>query len=336
MPAFETDHKQLNFDVFRGNIINNDIVGTKTTRHSINPSTGQPLYEVPVASKEDLDAAVKHARTSFSKWSQTSFEERSTLLLAFADAIEKHREELEYLTTNESGKPITLAKTELSMALHFLRAFAKMEIKDEIIEEDNERAIYQTWMPLGVCAGVIPWNWPLMLAVAKIGPALITGNCFIVKPSPYTPYCSLKLGEIGLSIFPPGVLQVLSGEDSIGPLITEHPGIDMVSFTGSIRTGKLVAQSCSKTLKRYVLELGGNDATIVCEDVDIAKCLPKIASLAFLNSGQICMDVKRIYIHDTIYDEFRDAMVQFTKDNIKTGNAFGQDTFVGPLQNKMQ
>lgn len=324
------------FDSFPGNIINNEIIVTETTRHSINPSTGEPLYEVPVASKDDLEAAVKHAKTAFTKWSETSFDERSKLLLAFADAIEKHREDFENLSTKESGKPITLAKSEIAMTIEFLRAFAKIEIKDEILEETNERTIYQTWVPLGVCAGIVPWNWPVMLAITKMGPALITGNCFILKPSPYTPYCDLKLGEIGMSIFPPGVLQILSGNDSIGPLITEHPGIDMVTFTGSIPTGKLVAQGCSKSLKRYVLELGGNDAAIVCDDVDIAKCLPKIASMAFLNSGQICMDVKRIYIHERIYDEFRDAMVQFTKDNIKTGDAFGQDTFVGPLQNKMQ
>ncbi|KUI55682.1 hypothetical protein VP1G_03069 [Cytospora mali] len=327
---------QLAFDYFPGNIINNELVDTETTRHSIDPSTGQPLYEVPVADKDDLDLAVKFAKAAFKKWSKTSFDDRAKLLIAFSDAIEKYREEFEILSTKESGKPIAVAKVEIGLTIDFLHAFAKMEIKDEVLEEDDERTIYQTWMPLGVCAGIVPWNWPVLLAVVKIAQALITGNCFVVKPSPYTPYCDLKLGEIAMDIFPPGVLQVLSGDDSLGPLLTEHPGIDMVSFTGSIRTGSLVAQSCSKTLKRFVLELGGNDAAIVCEDVDIAKCVPMLASSAFYQSGQICMDVKRIYIYEKIYDEFRDAMVQFTKDNIKTGDAFGQDTFVGPLQNKMQ
>lgn len=157
-----------------------------------------------------------------------------------------------------------------------------------------------------------------------------------MKPSPYTPYCDLKLGELAARIFPPGVVQVLSGDDSLGPWITEHPGIDKVAFTGSIATGKLVAASCAKTLKRYVLELGGNDAAIVCADVDIDKCLPKIATLSFLNSGQICMLTKRIYIHESIYDEFRDKMVEFTKQNIKTGGGTEEGVVVGPLQNKMQ
>lgn len=179
-------------------------------------------------------------------------------------------------------------------------------------------------------------NWPILLGLGKLGPALITGNTFIMKPSPYTPYCDLKLGELASRVFPPGVVQVLSGDDSLGPWITEHPGIDKIAFTGSTATGKLVAASCAKTLKRCVLELGGNDAAIVCSDVDIDKCLPKIAMLSFLNSGQICMLTKRIYIHESIYDEFRDKMVAFTKGNIKTGNGTDDGVVVGPIQNEMQ
>lgn len=182
----------------------------------------------------------------------------------------------------------------------------------------------------------VPWNWPVLLGLGKLGPAVITGNTFIMKPSPYTPYCDLKLGELAAQVFPPGVVQVLSGDDSLGPWITEHLGIDKIAFTGSIATGKLVAASCAKTLKRCVLELGGNDAAIVCADVDIMKCLPKIATLSFLNSGQICMLTKRIYIHESIYDEFRDKMVEFTKQNIKTGGGTEDGVVVGPIQNKMQ
>lgn len=211
-----------------------------------------------------------------------------------------------------------------------------MEVKDEILKEDDEKIVYSTYPPIGVCAGIVPWNWPILLGIGKIGPALITGNTFIMKPSPFTPYCDLKLGELAAQVFPPGVVQVLSGDDNLGPWVTEHPGIDKIAFTGSSATGKLVAASCAKTLKRYVLELGGNDAAIVCEDVDIEKCLPKIATLSFLNSGQICMLTKRIYIHEKIYDEFRDKMVEFTKGNIKTGAGTEEGVVVGPVQNKMQ
>ncbi|KAF2738393.1 aldehyde dehydrogenase-like protein [Polyplosphaeria fusca] len=322
---------------YPGNIINNQFVPTAKTRHSIDPATDEPLYEVPVATKEDLDAAVKHARTAFKTWSQTPFEERAKLLLAFADAIEANREDLERLQTMEQGKPLQLAQLEFTMTVQWLRAFATMQIKDEVLEDTEERTIYQTYTPIGVCGGIVPWNWPVLLGVGKIGPALITGNVFIMKPSPFTPYCDLKLGELGMSIFPPGVFQVLSGNDDLGPWMTSHPDIDMISFTGSIATGKRVAASCANTLKRYVLELGGNDAAIVCEDVDMDKCLPKITTLAFLNSGQICMLAKRIYVHEAIYERFRDAMVAFTRENIKTGNGLVEkDVVVGPVQNKMQ
>ncbi|RFU73512.1 aldehyde dehydrogenase [Trichoderma arundinaceum] len=306
------------------------------TRHTIDPATEEPLFPVPVATREDLDAAVKHARNAFKAWSRTTFDERAELMLAFADVIEANREELEKLDTMESGKPLLVSKREFDNTLEWLRTFATMELKDEILEENDERTVYATHRPLGVCAAIVPWNWPVLLGLGKIGPALMTGNTIIMKPSPYTPYTDLKLGELGMSVFPPGVFQVLSGDDALGPWITEHPGIDLVTFTGSVPTGKLVAASCSKTLKRCVLELGGNDALIVCEDVDIPKCLPKIATMAFINSGQICMLAKRIYVHEKIYDEFKDALVEFTRANIKTGGGFEPGVLVGPIQNKMQ
>ncbi|POR31572.1 Aldehyde dehydrogenase 5, mitochondrial [Tolypocladium paradoxum] len=327
---------KIDITAYPGNIINGQFASPQSTRHSIDPATGEPLYEVPVASKDDLDAAVKHAREAFKTWSKTSFDERAKLLLAFADVIEDNRDDLEKLQTMEQGKPLPLAHKEVDMTLEWLRKFATMEVKDEVLDDNDERTIYSTFPPLGVCGAIIPWNWPILLAMGKVGPALMTGNTIIVKPSPYTPYCDLKLGELGMSVLPPGVMQVLSGADDLGPWMTEHPDIDMISFTGSIPTGKRVAASCAKALKRYVLELGGNDAAIICEDVDIAKCVPKIAMMAFLNSGQICMLAKRIYVHEKIYDEFRDAMVEATKKNIKTGGGFEPDVVVGPLQNSMQ
>ncbi|KAM7187283.1 aldehyde dehydrogenase [Naviculisporaceae sp. PSN 640] len=327
---------KIDITTYPGNIINGQFLSTQTTRHSIDPATSQPLYEVPVATKQDLDVAVHHARTAFKSWSKTSHAERSTFLKSFADAIEANRDDLAKLQTMEQGKPLGLAQTEVNMTLTWLRTFAEMQLVDEVLEDTEEKTIYSTRIPLGVVGAIVPWNWPILLGMGKVGPALMTGNTVIMKPSPYTPYCDLKLGELAMGIFPPGVVQVLSGDDDLGPWMTSHPGINMISFTGSIATGKKVAESCAKTLKRYVLELGGNDAAIVCEDVDIDKCLPKIATLAFLNSGQICMLAKRIYVHDKIYDEFTDRMVEFTKANIKTGGGFEEGVVVGPVQNKMQ
>lgn len=310
-------------------------MSTAKTRHSINPSDALPLYEVPVATQEDVNTTVNAAKIAFKTWSKVPFEERAKLLLKFADLIEVHRLELEKLLVREQGKPLGLAKTEFDMTLGWMRSFATMEVKDEVLDENDERIIIQTFPPIGVTCGIVPWNWPVLLGIGKLCPAIMTGNTFIMKPSPYTPYTDLKLGELGMSIFPPGVFQVLSGGDDLGPMLTEHPGIDKVSFTGSIITGKKVMESCAKTLKRVTLELGGNDPTIICEDVDIDKIVPKIATLAFLNSGQICMLIKRLFVHEKIYDQFRDALVQFAK-TIKTGDGFESDVLVGPLQNSMQ
>ncbi|KAL3421921.1 putative aldehyde dehydrogenase [Phlyctema vagabunda] len=326
---------KVNTNTFGGNIINNGLVPTSKTRHSINPATGESLYEVPISTKEDVDTAVHYARLAFKTWSKTTFEERGKLLLAYADAIEANRDELEVLLVKEQGKPLSLAHTEFDMTLGWLRAFSSMRIDEEVLDENDERTVYQTFPPLGVCCGIVPWNWPILLGLGKVGPALLTGNTMIIKPSPFTPYCDLKLGEIGMSIFPPGVLQVLSGGDDLGPMLTEHPDIDKISFTGSIATGKRVMESCAKTLKRVTLELGGNDPAIICEDVNIEKIIPKIATLAFMNSGQICMLIKRLYVHEAIYEKFRDALVDFTK-TIKTGNGLEPDIMVGPLQNSMQ
>ena len=276
------------------------------------------------------------ARKAFTSWSKTTVQERGKLILEYAAAIEANRSQLEKLLTLEQGKPLGLSGMEMDLTLNWLKAFATMEVKDTVLKEDEDKIVYETHPPIGVCGAIVPWNWPILLGIGKVGPALMTGNTIIMKPSPFTPYCDLKLGELGAAIFPPGVFQVLSGDDNLGPWMSEHPGIDMIAFTGSTRTGKLVAASCAKTLKRYILELGGNDAAIVCDDVEIEKCLPKIATLAFLNSGQICMCIKRIYIHENIYDKFKDAMVEFTKNHVKTGNGLDEGIVVGPIQNKNQ
>jgi len=163
----------------------------------------------------------------------------------------------------------------------------------------------------------------------------LTGNCIIVKPSPFTPYCGLKLVELAQKFFPAGVVQALSGGDELGPWLTAHAGVDKISFTGSTATGKKVLESASKTLKRVTLELGGKDPAVICKSVDIAATAPKIATFAFLNSGQICVALKRIYIHEDIYDEFRDAMVEYTK-TLKVGDGMDDGVFLGPIQNSMQ
>lgn len=209
-----------------------------------------------------------------------------------------------------------------------------LEIPNDKLE-DGEKIVYTRYMPLGVVGAICPWNFPLILSVGKIAPAVATGNTIIVKPSPFTPYTALKVVEIAQEIFPPGVVQVVGGDDKLGPMLTGHPGIDKISFTGSIPTGKKVMEACAKTLKRVTLELGGNDATIILPDVDVEKVAPEVAQGAFMNSGQVCVATKRIYIHSSIYRPFLEAMVKFVKEQ-KVG-AFDQEGItLGPIQNSMQ
>ncbi|EXJ71975.1 aldehyde dehydrogenase (NAD+) [Cladophialophora psammophila CBS 110553] len=325
------------FDVFNGfyNTINGKLTGTEQTRHGINPATGKPNPEVPVSTPKDVDDAVAAAKEAFKSWSQTPYEKRRECVLAFADALEKYATDFGRLLTQEQGKPVQFGVGEAHTGVQWMRALAKLELKEEVVEENDEKQVIVRYTPLGVCVGIVPWNFPVHLACGKIAPSVLTGNPIIIKPSPFTPYCDLKLGELAQQFFPPGVIQVLSGDDNLGPWLTAHPGPDKISFTGSTVTGKKVMESAAKTLKRVTLELGGKDPAIICKNVDINAVAAKIATLAFLNSGQICLAIKRIYVHESIHDKFRDAMVEFTK-TLKVGDGTEEGVFLGPIQNKMQ
>ncbi|KAM5472307.1 hypothetical protein MauCBS54593_002898 [Microsporum audouinii] len=328
------DSPKMDFTTFH-NTIDGKLTTTSTTRHGINPANKQPLAEVPVSTQADVDNAVAAAQAAFKKWSRTSFEERRTALHAFAEGLDSYKEEFADLLTTEQGKPLFQANIEINMAVNFVKVLSTLELPEEVLEDTEERKILGRYTPLGVVGGIIPWNSPILLACGKMACAVYTGNSIIIKPSPFTPYCDLKLGELGIQYFPPGVFQVLSGGDDLGPMMTIHPGFDKISFTGSTETGKRVMESCAKTLKRVTLELGGNDAAIVCEDVDIDAIIPKVAITSFLCSSQICMMIKRLYVHERIYDRFRDALVKHTKA-LKSGEGHIPGVFFGPVQNSMQ
>ncbi|KAI1814994.1 aldehyde dehydrogenase [Poronia punctata] len=317
------------------NIIENKLCSTPTTRHGICPSTEEPLWECPVSGPEDVDRAVSAAKTAFPTWSQLSVDERVGYLEKLADALEAHRAEFVELLGKEAGKPRQSAAMEFALAMSLGRDTLKLRLEEKTLVDTAEKTVVQRFVPLGVGVGIIPWNFPLVLAIAKAVAALLTGNTFILKPSEYTPYSGLKLAELASRIFPPGVFQALSGEANLGPLFTDHPDIAKISFTGSVATGKKVMAACAGTLKRVTLELGGNDAAIVCEDVDIDVVAEKIAQAAFLHTGQVCFDPKRIYVHANIYDKFLSAMVSATK-GLKFGNHDEEDAFSGPTQNSMQ
>ncbi|KAJ0421156.1 aldehyde dehydrogenase [Aspergillus carlsbadensis] len=317
------------------NVVDGQLLSTATTRHGINPATKHPNPDVPVTTAADLDRAVTAARSAYKKWSRTTFDERRQALNAYADAIDANKDALAALLTQEQGKPLTQASVEVGMAVTWTRAIPTMEIPETVIQDRDDVKTIQRYVPLGVAAAIVPWNFPVLLAIGKVVQAIYTGNAVIVKPSPFTPYCALKLAELAIPHFPPGVFQALSGGDDLGPMITEHPGIDKISFTGSTLTGKRVMASAAKTLKRVTLELGGNDAAIVCDDVDLDKVIPNLGILSFLCSAQVCMMIKRLYVHEKIYDAFLAKFVAFVK-TLPVGPGTNSDTFFGPVQNSMQ
>lgn len=232
---------------------------------------------MPVATREDLDRAVDAAQQAFKKWSKTTFEQRRAALHAYADAIEENKDALASILTMEQGKPLTQSSMEIGFGIQWVRQIPNIKIPENVIEDTEERRVVQRHTPIGVACAIVPWNFPVLLALGKIAPAVYTGNTIIVKPSPFTPYCDLKLAELATKFFPPGVVQALSGDDSLGPWCTEHPGIGKISFTGSSQTGQRVMASCAKTIKRVTLELGGNDPCIVCDDVDLDTVVPKVS-----------------------------------------------------------
>ncbi|CAH0030343.1 unnamed protein product [Clonostachys rhizophaga] len=307
----------LNFEKYH-NVINNELTSTSATRHAICPSNEEPLWEVPVSTKEDLDRAVKVAKTAYSTWSKLSFDERAQYLNKFADAIEANKSQIIELLGKELGKPPQAAGFEFDLTMGLARETPKMRLKEEKPIDDEDRTAIVRYVPLGVVAGIIPWNFPLAIGVGKVFPALLAGNAFIWKPSPFSPYSALKIAELGAIILPPGVLQALSGDESLGPHFTAHPDIAKIGFTGSVETGKRIMAACASTLKRVTLELGGNDAAIICDDVDIEAVVPK-----------------RIYVHENIYDKFLAALVEATKKFPKGDHTEAQ-AFFGPIQNRMQ
>ncbi|KAL2837524.1 Aldehyde/histidinol dehydrogenase [Aspergillus pseudodeflectus] len=325
-------HKPIKFEKFY-NVINGELRQTTATRQSPNPVTEALNAEVPVSSSIDVEAAVEFAKAAFPAWAATSWSERRAAVLGFANALEQEKEGFARLLKQEQGKPLHFARMEIDNGVHWLRDIASLELHDEVIKEDDESRVVVQFRPLGVVVAIVPWNYPVMLACGKLGPALMTGNSVIMKPSPFTPYCGLKLAELAQSFFPPGVVQGLSGDDNLGPWLTAHPGVNKISFTGSTATGKRVMESASHNLTRVTLELGGNDAAIVCEDADLKSAVPAIVSLAFLNSGQICIAIKRIYVHSAVYDEFRTKMIEFLNTLKVNGD---EDAFMGPVQNQLQ
>lgn len=317
------------------NLINGEMVSTGATMDVLNPANEQVIGQVPACGKDELDSAVAAARAAFKTWSKTPIEERRKVVQAVSATISENADELFRLLTAEQGKPHAQAQGEIGGAAAMAGAQATLDLDDEITEDSAQRLSRTRRVPVGVVGGIVPWNFPVMMAVQKIVPALLSGCTIVLKPSPFTPLTTLRLAELIKDVVPAGTVNIITGEDSLGPLITEHPDIDKITFTGSTATGKKIMEGASKDLKRITLELGGNDASIVLPDADVAKVAEQLFWSSFTNAGQICVAAKRIYIHEDIYDELSAAIAEYAR-HVKVGDGAQQGTAVGPIQNKKQ
>lgn len=314
--------------------INGVAVASDVSAVALNPATEQPIAEFPVASKSQLDDAVKAAKSAFPAWRDKSISERGALVFALGDLIEQYREDFIRLLISEQGKARAGAEWEVDGSIHWCREISKQTLEEEIFTSGTGKVITR-YTPIGVIGAITPWNFPLLLAIWKIAPALLAGNTIVLKPSPFTPLCSLWFGELALKILPPGVLNVVSGGNELGQFITEHPDIGKISFTGSTATGQRVMQSASVNLKRLTLELGGNDPAIVLPDVDPKAIAKDLFWAAFSNSAQFCVATKRLYVHESVYDAVARELVAYAK-TVVMGNGMDPGVHLGPLQNKMQ
>ena len=314
--------------------IGGQAVAAQSTFPVLNPATGSPFADAPACSPDQLDSAVEAAQGALPNWHEDEQARRNGLRAASA-AIQSSAEALATTLTREQGKPFAQAKEEVRRAADFLGLAAARPLPFDVLKDDEKERIEVRWKAFGVVAAILPWNFPLQLAAWKIGQALLAGNTLVLKPSPYTPLATLQMGALLRDKLPGGVLNVISGSNEIGGAMTVHPGIRKISFTGSVSTGKKIAQAAAADLKHVTLELGGNDPAIVLADVDPARIAEKLFWSAFHNCGQTCIAIKRVYAHETIYSRLVDAMAELARQ-AKVGDGFEAGTQIGPLNNKMQ
>lgn len=311
----------------------------ETAQHAdvMNPSTGETVGRMPMATVADAQAAIAAARAAFPAWAATPSAERAEALAAIAARIEDHAEELARLLTLEQGKPLggLGSRFEIGGAVAWTRYTASLDLPVEVLQDTAEGRVELHRKPIGVVASITPWNWPVMIACWHIMPAVRTGNTVVIKPSPLTPLSTIRLVEIINAVLPPGVVNVITGENELGAILTTHPDVGKVVFTGSTPTGRKVMQSASATLKRLTLELGGNDAGIVLPDADPEAIAEGLFWGAFINSGQTCAALKRLYVHDTLYEPVCKALAAYA-GKIKLGDGLAEDSVLGPVQNRMQ
>ena len=316
-------------------LIDGKLVQGAATLDIVNPATGAVFATCARADVTQLDQAIAAAKRSFPAWAARPQGERGDLLLRLADAVEAQKDEFARLLTMEQGKPLAQATGEIGGGIALLRYYAGISFEPETLRETDTDWIVQHRTPLGVVAAITPWNFPFSLLLVKIAPALSAGNTVVAKPAPTTPLTALRLGELAADILPPGVLNIIVDANDLGAHITAHPDIAKVAFTGSTATGKRVIQSASETLKRVTLELGGNDAAIVLDDIDVVTAARKVFDAAMVNCGQVCLAAKRVYVPRERYDDFCAELARLGTAAV-VDDGLRQGTQIGPLQNRQQ
>lgn len=320
-------------------LINGKSVGAEASIEVVNPATEAAIATVPEASLAQLDDAVAAARRALPGWSAHSMDERRALILKIADRLEENIGELAQLLSEEQGKPIEGfaglgAMFELGGSLAWIRYTASLDLPVEVIQDNDEARIEVHRKPVGVVGSITPWNYPLLITCWHIIPGLLAGCTVVAKPSEYTPLTVLKAMHLISDLLPPGVVNIVTGKGELGAAISSHSDIDKIVFTGSTRTGKRIMEAAADNLKRLTLELGGNDAAIVLPDTNVAEAAGKIFATAMINNGQTCAALKRLYVHEDIYEEMCEALAGIA-GSVKTGPASESPDF-GPIQNKMQ
>ncbi len=311
-----------------------DAAPTVSTFGVINPATGEVFAEAPECTREQLDSAFDAAAKAQRDWKLDEAHRRDCLV-KMGEVLQGAVGELAATLTAEQGKPLVDAQFETIGAAIWCQYYAGLDLPRQVLQDDDTTFVEVVGRPIGVVAGIAPWNFPLVLAVWKIAPALLAGNTLVLKPSPYTPLTTLKMAELLREVLPPGVFNVVSGGDELGAWMTSHPVPRKVSFTGSVATGKKVAISAAPDLKRVTLELGGNDAAIVLDDADPEVVAKGIFKGAFANCGQICIAIKRTYVPERLYDQVVEALVAEAR-SIKVGNGADEATQLGPINNLPQ
>ena len=317
--------------------INGRAAETPGTFDVINPANETVVAACPEGTEALLDQAVAAARGAFPGWAQLPHRERAARLDAIADLIEAHQRELAELITLEQGKPQNGpgANFEVAGGVAWTRVTAGLELPVEVVQDNAESRIELHRKPVGVVGSITPWNWPFLIAVWHIMPALKAGCTVVSKPSPYTPLSTLRLVELMNEVLPPGVVNVVTGDAEVGTRMSEHPDIDKIVFTGSVSTGRSVMRHASNSLKRLTLELGGNDAGIVLPNTDIEPLIEKLFWGCFINAGQTCAALKRLYVHEDQYEPVCRRFAEYAS-SIPVGNGMDERTLIGPLSNKMQ